>query len=328
MPYDVKVQPRNTLFNKLNSTTLGDVADLCLLYAVVQTGSFTRAGQRLGLSKSAVSAKITSFEKSVGAQLLNRSTRAVTPTDAGRRLAEYAERLVALGNEGLQEIRQEGRTPTGILRVTAPAAIGRQLVAPHVAGFLNLYPDVELHLELTDSVVSVPSHAYDVAIRHTDTPPETYMIWPLRQVRWLVVASPAYLRATDPPRTPGDLGAHSCLFYLRDDRRTDWFFTRADHRESVRVSGRFLANNSEVLRAAVVSGAGIGLLPDYSCAAELRSGLLVRILEDYHVRGSFAERIVAARPWTSRVPPSVRAIVDYLQDAMSEPETLPAETIP
>lgn len=292
--------------------------DLCLLYAVVRTGSFTLAGRRLGLSKSTISTRITAFEKSVGAQLLNRSTRVVTPTDAGRRLAEYAERMLGAGNEGLQEIRQESGTPAGLLRVTAPVAIGRQLLAPHVAEFLRLYPEVEFHLELTDSVVNVPSYAYDVAIRHTSTPPDTYMIWPLRTVRWYVVTSPVYLEEAGMPRTPEDLKRHSCLFYLRDERRTDWLFTKGEQQHSVRVSGRFLANNSEVLRAAVLSGAGIGLLPDYSCAEEIRSGQLVRILDDYYVRGSFAESIVAARPWTSKVPPTVRAIVDFLRGTMSE----------
>lgn len=323
MVHRVKSQPQDALSGRLDNTTLGDMGDLCLLYAVVRTGSFTRAGRRLGLSKSAVSARIASFEKSLGVQLLNRSTRVVTPTDAGRRLAEYADHMLATGNEGLQEIRQESGVPAGLLRVTAPFAIGRQLVAPHVAEFLRLYPDLDLHLELTDSVVSVPSHAYDVAIRHTSTPPETYMIWPLRKVRWFVVASPAYLEERARPELPEDLGAHSCLFYLRDERQTDWLFSKGEQRHPVRVSGRFLANNSEVLRAAVLSGAGIGLLPDYSCSEEIRSGLLVPILEDYHVHGSFADSIVAARPWTSRVPPAVRAIVDYLRRVMGEAAPTP-----
>jgi DNA-binding transcriptional LysR family regulator len=311
-----KPESANGAFARLNNTTLDDVASLCVLYAVVTTGSFTRAAQRLGLSKSAVSAKIAAFERATGAQLLNRSPRVVTPTDAGRRLAECAERMLQAGTQGLEELALESRSPSGLLRVTAPVAIGRQLVAPHVPGFLDRFPAVHLHLELTDSVVSLPTHAYDVAIRHTDTPPETYMVWPLRKVRWFVVASPGHLAASGEPREPADLASRNCLFYLRDERQAEWSFARDGRTTTVRVSGRFLANNSEVLRGSIVSGLGIGLLPDYSCTAELESGDLVRVLTDYEVRGTFAESIVAARPWTGRVPLQTRAFVEYLREAL------------
>lgn len=304
-------------FTGLNNATLGNLEALAVLHAVATCGSFTAAARWLGVSKAAVSARVAAFEKQTGVQLFNRTTRAVTPTDAGARLSEHAGRMLRVAVDGLDEIAGAAVTPAGLLRVTAPNAIGRQLVAPLIPAFLTRYPEVDLQLDLSDAIENLPSRAFDIAIRHTSEPPESHMAWSLRKVDWHLVASPAYLEREGEVLRPEELERRNCLFYPRAGRSSIWRMTRGDDEAAaVSVRGRFLANNSEVLREAVLAGLGIGLLPDFSIGAELRSGAVRPVLADWQVEGTFADRIVALRPWTARLSPATRAFVDHLRRAL------------
>ncbi|HKQ80608.1 MAG TPA: LysR family transcriptional regulator [Steroidobacteraceae bacterium] len=291
--------------------------DLHLLTVLAQTQSFTQAARRLGLSKASVSVRISELEKTAGVPLVRRTTRSVVLTEAGLRLAQDIEASFARIAESFDNVKDLAGAPRGLVRVTAAVALGRQIIAPALPGFLREYPEIRLELDLSDRLINLAQEGFDLAIRHTDNPPDTYVAWRLCESRSLLVASQAYLKRRGTPDHPAELADHDCLMYLRDPDRS-WSFERARGRKrseriSVLVNGPLRANNSEVLREAVLGGVGIGLLPDFTAADALARGSLQHVLSDWKPVGFFGQQIYAIRPWTAQVPRAVRCLVDHLR---------------
>jgi DNA-binding transcriptional LysR family regulator len=207
------------------------------------------------------------------------------------------------------------------VRVTAPVALGRQHVAPTLPAFLEKYPEIRLELDLTDRFVNLAQEGFDIAIRHTQSPPETHVAWELCASHSLLVASGDYLKRHGKPRHPSELSQHACLLYLRDAAAQSWTFERGSgrrvERAMVTVHGPFKANNSEVLREAVLGGAGIGLLPDFSATRHLGARQLVPVLPEWRPVGFFGEKIYALRPWSAHVPRAVQCFVEHLKTAFA-----------
>ncbi|MBN9474952.1 MAG: LysR family transcriptional regulator [Bordetella sp. SCN 67-23] len=300
------------------------VADIHLLTVLAETRSFTQAARRLGLSKASVSMRIGALERAAGVPLVQRTTRSVVLTEAGRELVADAAPAFERIDAGFTAVKDLSGTPRGTVRVTAPVALGRQHVSPRLAAFFRNYPEVRIHLDLTDRFVNLAQEGYDLAIRHTAAAPESYVAWPLCETRSLLVASPAYLRRRGTPRHPRDLADHDCVLYLGPGADT-WTFVPADDAQaetlSVPVQGPLKANNSEVLRDAVLDGLGIGLLPDFSAAPAMRR--LRPVLPDWRVQGFFGNQLYALRPWAPRVPRAVQCFVEYLRDSMAQGFPLP-----
>jgi DNA-binding transcriptional LysR family regulator len=296
------------------------------LGVIAQSGSYTLAAQRLGLSKAAVSQRIAELERAVGVPLLARTTRSVRLTEAGRQLVEETGASYAQIEQSLAGVRDLAARPQGLVRLTAPVALGRQHVAPRLEGFLAAWPGIRVELELSDRLVNLAHEGFDLAVRHTSTPPDNHVAWRLCGSRTLLVATPGYLRRRGTPAAPAELAAHDCLPYLRPGPAV-WPFEqtvaargagpeREPERISVTVGGPLRANNSEVLRAAVLAGLGIGLLPDFSAAAALKAGRLRELLPGWRPVGFFGDAVYALRPWSPRVPRAVRALVDHLRTAL------------
>jgi DNA-binding transcriptional LysR family regulator len=296
-------------------------ADLHLLVLLANCGSYTAAARRLGISKASVSSRIAALEQSATVPLVRRTTRSLSLTPAGQQLVEGTRSAFVQIDESFSAVRDLASHASGIVRVTAPVALGRQHVAPLLASFLAEYPQVSLELDLTDRLVNLVQEGFDLAIRHIQAPPETHVAWQLCRTQALLVASAAYLRRHGEPRHPSELQEHRCVAYLRSPGSNDWIFDRGTGRRAERVSvpvrSQFRANNSEVLREAVLGGAGVGLLPDFSAAAHVRAGKLVPILPEWRPLGVFGENIYALRPWSAQVPRSVRALVRYLRSRMA-----------
>ena len=174
---------------------------------------------------------------------------------------------------------------------------------------------------MSDRLSTLANEGFDLAIRHTARPPDTHVAWSLCRTESVLVATRAYLRRRGVPQTPEDLQAHNCLHYPRSHDTPAWTFalrngTGAD-RVTVPVTGSFAANNSEALREAALTGAGIALLPDFSAQDALRQGKLVRVLEGWKPVGVFAEEIYAIRPYAPHVPRAVTALVTYLRQGLA-----------
>ena len=306
----------------MSSSPVPVFSDLHLLTVLAQTRSYTQAARRLGISKASVSMRIAELERAAGVPLVRRTTRSVGLTGGGQQLVDDTQASFTRIEQSFASVKDLAGTPRGLVRVTAPVALGRQHIAPLLAGFLREYPEIRLELDLTDRFVNLAQEGFDLAIRHTEAPPDTHVAWVLCPSRSVLVASSDYLRRKGAPASPADLGSHSCLLYLRDTAGQSWSFQREGGRKTadnviVNVNGPLRANNSEVLREAVLGGLGIGLLPDFSAAPYMGPRQLVRVLPQWQPRGFFGERLYAIRPWAPQVPRAVKCFVDHLREALA-----------
>jgi DNA-binding transcriptional LysR family regulator len=291
------------------------------LSVLAQQGSYTAAAARLGVSKAAMSQRIAELERAAKVTLVQRTTRSLRLTEAGQRLVDETRASFEQIEQSFAQVRDLAEQPGGLVRVTAPVAFARQQLVPLLAEFLKNYPDVRIELDLSDRLNALATEGFDLAIRHTARPPDTHVAWALCPTESVLVATRAYLRKHGEPQTPGDLQAHNCLHYPRAQETPAWTFEPIDpqggERVTVPVSGNLAANNSEALREAALTGAGIALMPDFSAQAALRQGKLVRALPDWKPVGAFAETIYAIRPYAPHVPRAVTALVAHLRDGLA-----------
>jgi DNA-binding transcriptional LysR family regulator len=311
-----------TKFNELNNLMDAKKIDalwhhLYSLVIVDATGSYTAAAVRLGLTKGAVSQRISELERASGISLVHRTTRSMQLTEAGKTLVDSVRGSFEHIERSFAGVRDLAETPGGVLRITAPVALGRQQIAPRLATFFREYPQVHIELELSDRLVPLAQEGFDLAIRHSSSAPETYVAWTLCNTRTVMVASAAYLRKRGTPSSPEDLEKHDCLYYFRRGETPSWSFESrrgGKTRISVALSGPFAANNSEALRAAALDGLGIALIPDFSASADLAAGALVQVLPQWQVVGGFGDSLFAIRPYSPYVPRAVRIFVDFLRE--------------
>ncbi len=292
------------------------------LSVLAQQGSYTAAAARLGVSKAAMSQRIAELERAAKVTLVQRTTRSLRLTEAGERLVHETRASFEQIEQSFAQVRDLAAQPGGLIRVTAPVALARQQLVPLLAEFLKDFPEVRIELDMSDRLSTLATEGFDLAIRHTARPPDTHVAWALCDTQSVLVATRAYLRRRGEPQTPADLQAHNCLHYPRSQETPAWTFEphdprRGSERITVPVSGNFAANNSEALREAALTGAGIALMPDFSAQAELRKGQLVRVLPGWKPVGAFAETIYAIRPYAAHVPRAVAALVNTLKRGLT-----------
>ena len=293
-------------------------AHLHWLSVLAQQGSYTAAAARLGVSKAAMSQHIAELERAAKVTLVQRTTRSVRLTEAGQKLVDDTRAAFEQIEHSFAQVRDLAEQPSGLVRMTAPVALARQQLTPLLSEFLRGHPQVRIELDLSDRLSTLASEGFDLAIRHTERAPDTHVAWALCNTQSVLVATRSYLRRRGEPQTPLDLQEHNCLHYPRSQDSPAWTFERLGRsapgeRLTVPVAGNFAANNSEALREAALSGAGIALMPDFSAQAALTQGKLVRVLPDWKAVGAFAETIYAIRPYSPHVPRAVAALVEALR---------------
>ena len=300
------------------------------LSVLAQQGSYTAAAARLGVSKAAMSQRIADLERAAKVTLVQRTTRSLRLTEAGQKLVDDTRASFEQIEQSFAQVRDLAGQPSGLIRVTAPVALARQQLVPLFADFLRDFPEVRIELDLSDRLSTLATEGFDLAIRHTARPPDTHVAWALCPTESVLVATRAYLRRRGEPQTPADLQTHNCLHYPRSQDTPAWTFEgigqmlgaegvpNGNERITVPVTGNFAANNSEALREAALSGAGIALVPDFSAQSSLRQGKLVRVLPDWKPVGAFAETIYAIRPYAPHVPRAVAALVDALRKGLAQ----------
>ena len=293
------------------------------LSVLAQQGSYTAAATRLGVSKAAMSQRIAELERSAKVTLVQRTTRSLRLTEAGQRLVDDTRASFEQIEQSFSQVRDLAEQPSGLVRVTTPVALARQQLVPLFVDFLKNHPDVRIELDMSDRLSALATEGFDLAIRHIASPPDTHVAWALCRTEAVLVATRAYLRRKGMPQSPWDLQTHNCLHYPRTHDTPAWTLeardeTKSTERMTVPVAGNFAANNSEALREAALSGAGIALMPDFSAQAALRKGQLVKVLSEWKHLGGYAETIYAIRPYTAHVPRAVAALVDSLRKGLAK----------
>jgi len=290
------------------------------LGVLAETGSFTAAAGRLGVSKAAMSHRVSELEQATGVPLVRRTTRSVRLTEAGQHLVDATRASFAEIERNFAGVKDMAGAPRGLVRLTVPVALGRQRIVPLLPEFLRLYPDVRIELELSDRLTSLAKEGFDLAVRHVASVPDTHVAWKLCDTRSVLVASRSYLQRRGTPARPEDLSDHDCLHYLRDSTSPTWAFEPRKGRSgriTVKISGVFAANNSEALRETALAGLGIALVPDFSAQQEIEAGRLRQVLSDWRVVGAFGEQLFAIRPYAPQVPRTVQALVAFLRERLA-----------
>jgi len=300
---------------------LDHLSDLAIFVRVVDTRGFSAAARAMGLTKSAVSKRINRLEQQLGLRLLQRTTRAMSLTEAGRVLYERAAQGVALLDESARLAAGLVDAPRGTLRVTASVTFGKRCLAPLIPEFLARYPEIELQLTLLDRFVDLVDEGYDVALRLTRTPPEQVVAKALMPVRYRLCAAVDYLKGQE-IKTPADLAGYNCLHYGLREFGNEWRFERGDGRENetarVRVKSNVVVNNSEVVRDLLLAGMGIGLVWNYAVDREIADGRLVPLLPEWSPVGPFGQTAYALWLPQSHLPPKIRVFVDFLAERLQE----------
>ena len=291
------------------------LTSLMVFAQVVSNGGFSAAARRLDMSTTMVSSHVQALEDRLGVRLLNRTTRKVSLTEVGKVYFERATHILAELDEADRIAGALQSTPRGTLRLYMSSHITR-FIAPVVAEFLALYPEVTVEVAIGERMVDLIEEGIDLAIR-TFLPPESSLI--VRQLvgwRHVLCCAPDYLAAHRPPRQPSDLTKHNCLRYTFYPFEDGWRFTGPDGKTTaVRVSGNLLSGSGEVLRAAATKGQGIFLAPAFIIADDLENGRLVPVMPDYRP----VELVMSAiYPHRHHLSAKVRGFIDLLAQRIAE----------
>ncbi len=290
--------------------SMQDLNDMVTFARVVEAKSFSEAARRMGASKSRVSKSIAKLERSLGARLLNRSTRGLSLTEVGSAFYEHCRRIIDEAEQATQLVNQLHSEPRGVLKVTTSVAFGTLHIAPALPEFLARYPDLSVDMTITDRLVDLIEEGYDVAIRIVREPALNFVARELAPVRRVVCATPEYFKKHSVPKTPLDLRQHNCLHYTHFSAQGEWHFAGPDGDISVPLSGTLRINDDEALSQAVLGGLGVALLPTFIIGAEVQMGRLQAVLSDYV---PLERRIYAVYLQSVRLPAKVRAFVDFLR---------------
>ncbi len=248
---------------------------------VVAAGSYAEAGRRLGLTRSAVSKAVMELEQLLGARLLDRTTRRVTPTEAGRAYYERCVAIVADVEETESQISRLNDSPRGTLRVNAPMSFGTRYLGAAVADFMAHYSELKLELILNDRFIDPLEEGVDVTVRIGSLSNSSLIARRLAPARLALVASPAYIARHGAPDAPEDLSAHACLAYGHMATAQRWTLQSGKEAVSVSVESRLCSNNGDVLREAALKGNGITNLPTFLIGPDIAAGRLKVVLPDY-----------------------------------------------
>jgi DNA-binding transcriptional LysR family regulator len=277
--------------------------------AVADLQGFAPAARKLGLSPPAVTRLIAALEERLGTRLLQRTTRKVALTDAGARYLERARRILADIEEAELAAEGERTRPTGRLVVSAPVGFGRLHVSPVMSAYLKRYPEVSAELRLEDRMVSLVEDGVDLAVRIGQLPDSSLVARQAGDMRRIVVASPAYLRAHGEPKTPEALEQHQIIQFGASALTADWRFARDGEEFRIHVAPRFTSNVADAAIQYAVAGGGLTRVLAYQAADAIRRGRLNVVLQTFELP---ALPVHIVYPTSRLLSAKVRAFIDLV----------------
>ncbi|MEQ8267319.1 MAG: LysR family transcriptional regulator [Parvibaculum sp.] len=276
---------------------------------VVELGGFTAAAEALGLSKSMVSRQVSTLEDELGVRLLNRTTRRIAVTEAGAVVFERALRIVMEAQEAAEEATCVEGAVRGQLRINAPMSFGIAQLGPVMPEFMARYPELNVDLVLNDQRVNLIEEGFDVSLRISALTDSSLIARQLAPVERYIVGAPSYFEKHGVPQRPADLGSHDFMLYTLLSRPNLLEMENGrGEKEQVELKGRFLCNNADAMVEMMLKGMGLVFSPDVLCHEHLKSGKLVRVLQDWTVP---ALTLHVIYPHARHLAAKVRAFVDF-----------------
>jgi DNA-binding transcriptional LysR family regulator len=290
----------------------GQIGDLISFVAIAEELSFKRAAVRLGVTPSALSHTIRQLEERLGARLLNRTTRSVALSNAGRQLIEQVQPAISQIEAAVDSLNLTGRKPSGKLRIYASYLASISVVVAVWQQYLATFPDVQLDVEVGETSIDFVEAGFDAAIwSHNRIARDMVAVRVSDPMKVAIVASKSFLDQRPAPRNPEDLLHYDCVQYRRGGDRTPvpWLFERMGEQRKVRIHGPVTVTTPELTLRAALDGLGIAYLFEGYAEPYLKSGKLVRVLEDW---SPLTEGLFLCYPGQRQVPASLRAFIDLL----------------
>ena len=288
-----------------------------MFVAVLDTGSFSAAAQRLGTSSGQASKLISKLETALGVQLIKRTTRALSPTEVGYAYYERIKGLLQDFDALDASVRNASGAPTGRIRLTAPMSFGMLQLTPVLLEFAKTFPDIQIDVSFSDRIVNLVDEGFDIGVRIGKPLDSTLIARRLCDARVVLVAAPAYIQEQGAPEHPRDLSAHSCIVDTNFREPFVWrFLTTSDgETQPVSITGRLQFSNGEACLQAASAGLGVAHVPTFIAGPSIRDGRVQQLLAKFEDRPL---GIYAVYPPARHLAIKVRALVDYLVDSFRE----------
>lgn len=290
-----------------------DFSAIPVFVAVVECGSFSAAALKLGMTKSAVSKRISVLEDNIGVRLFNRTTRKLTLTEAGERFSDYARNSLLLAQEGFSTVSQYQGSPRGTLKINAPMTFTRLHIVPYIKEFLNCYPEIQIILSMDDNIVNMVEGGFDVGIRIGKLKDSSLIARKLVNCKSVLCASPDYIKQHGKPSVPDDLLKHNCIYYSLFQAGVEWTFFKNDKPVKVEPKGNFIVNNSDAICDVLFQGLGICQMPTFIVSEHLVKGRLIPLLEDFSLP---EHAIYAVYPERKHLPEKVKVFIDFMKQKL------------
>lgn len=290
--------------------TFASLPQILTFVKIAETGSLSKAARDLCISPSAVSKSLAQLEDRIGVLLVKRTTRSLMLTERGLAFFEKASSILNDMEQALDEANQFKKRPMGTLRLTCSIAFGCAQLSSAVGQYMELYPDVNIHISLNDNIVNLSEENYDIALRITNTDEWGYATTELAPVHWVYCASPDYIDKHEPLTDPEDLKNHKCLVYPVMTANGAWTFQEQEKVRQIKIKGRLVCNSSLALLAAALEGQGIACLPTYVACKSILNGELQIVLPAF--RSASVHTLYAMYFSSKYKNPLIRSFIDFL----------------
>ena len=283
--------------------------------AVVETHSFTAASERLGMSKALVSKYVGEVESSLGIRLFNRTTRQLALTDAGRSYYEHSLNLLEQFSAMVDNVTGEQTSPRGLLRISAPVTFGEMKLSPIMPKFLQMYPELNVEVKVTNNAIDMVEEGIDVRLRIGGVADSNMIARHIRTFPLILCASPAYIEKHGMPATPEDISKHACIIDSNFRVGKQWpVISKNGDATTINVNSNIAVNSPKAVQEIAMAGGGIAMIPEFIVEEAIKAGSLISILPDYTTLefGLFA--IYPHRKYVSR---KVRCFIDFVLEEFS-----------
>ncbi|MDB4837012.1 LysR family transcriptional regulator [Marinomonas sp.] len=290
-----------------------NATDLTFFVSVADAGSFHKAAQHLEISSPALSKRISKLEQGLGVQLIHRTTRKLSLTEAGETLYVHAKDIEGQVDDAIAVVSTFNQGLSGSIKMSVPTISGELLLAEAIAEFCQKYPNISVNMRLENDFVDLVEEGLDLAIRTGTLEDSSLIAKPLIQSNWAVCCSPNYIEQHGEPCTLESLKEHNCLAYTYQEKGSfDWRFMKNGKEENVRISGSLATNNAQALRKAALAGFGIVYVPRCCVYEDLQQGSLVNILKEFKPREL---GVYAIYPSTKYLPRKLKFLIEHLKQA-------------